>query len=98
MSGLSKFFSLVILGGFSFSAIQALGMTTTNTDELYAESITLERSSAAVPSSIEASTATTAAIQEDYVVESVSDLEDAPTAPKVSKKVSSIKSKKNSKN
>lgn len=98
MSVLSKFFSLVIIGGLSFVSITALGSTTTNTDELYADTITLQRSSAEVPSSIDAGTANSAAIQEDYVVESVTDLEDAPAAPKMNKKVSAIKSKKNAKN
>lgn len=96
MSSLSKFFSLVIFGGLSFVSISALGMTTTNTDELYSESLRLERSSAEVPQSIDAATANSAAIQEDYVVESVSDMDDAP-APKVSKKMSA-KSKKSIKN
>ena len=98
MSTVSKFFSLVIFGGFSFISVTALGMTTTNTDELYADSIRLERSSAEVPTSIDAGTANAAAIQEDYVVESVSDLENAPPAPKMSKKVSALKTKKNAKN
>ncbi len=98
MSVLSKFFSLVIFGGLSAISVQALGMTTTNTDELYAESLRLERSSAEVPSSIDAGTTNASAAQEDYVVESVSDLEDAPAAPKMSKKVSSAKTKKNVKN
>lgn len=97
MSVLSKFFSLVIVGGLSFVSISALGSTTTNTEELYADSITLQRSSAEVPGSIDAGTANSAAIQEDYVVESVTDLEDAPVAPKMSKKVSA-KSKKSIKN
>jgi len=97
MSTVSKFFSLVIFGGLSFVSIAAVGMTTTNTDELYADSITLQRSSAEIPTSIDSQTANAAAIQEDYVVESMSDLEEAP-APKMSKKVSANKSKKNSKN
>ena len=98
MSILSKFFSLVIFGGFTFMSAQAYGLTTTNTDELYSESLLLERSSAEVPTSIDANTAKSAAIQEDYVVESVSDLENAPAAPKMNKKVASIKAKKNAKN
>lgn len=98
MSIYSKYFSLVIFGGLSFASTTALGMTTTNTDELYAESLKLERSSAEVPTSIDAGTANSAAIQEDYVVESVGDLENAPAAPKVSKKVSALKIKKNAKN
>jgi hypothetical protein len=98
MSTLSKFFSLVIFGGLSFGSISASGMTTTNTDELYAESLKLERSSAEIPTSIDAGTANSAATQEDYVVESVGDLEDAPAAPKMNKKVSALKSKKSSKN
>jgi len=98
MSTLSKFFGLVIIGGSSLLSVQAYAATTTNTDELYSESLKLERSSAEVPTSIDANTASTAAVQEDFVVESVSDLEDAPAAPKMSKKVSSIKPKKNAKN
>lgn len=98
MSVLTKFFSLVLFGGLSFVSISALGMTTTNTDELYADSVRLERSSAEVPTSIDPGTAHSAAIQEDYVVESVSDLADAPAAPKVSKKMSAVKTKKHSKN
>ena len=96
MSILTKFFSLVIFGGLSFVSISALGMTTTNTDELYSESLHMERSSAEVPTSIDANTAAGAAVQEDYVVESVTNMEDAPNAAKttkISKKVSS-KSKK----
>ena len=98
MSTLSKFFSLVLFGGLSFVSVSALGMTTTNTDELYAESVHLERSSAEIPKSIDAETAGAAAIQEDYVVESVNDMEDAPAAPKASKKLSALKTKKNAKN
>ena len=97
MSILTKFFSLVIFAGLSFVSINALGMTTTNTDELYAESLRLERSSAEVPSSIDSGTAEAASAQEDYVVESVNDMQDAPVAPKMSKKISS-KTKKSIKN
>lgn len=88
MSALNKLFSLVLLGGLSFGSIQALGMTTTNTDELYAENLHLERSSADVPKSIDAESAKAGAAQEDYVVESAADLDNAPPAPKVSKKAS----------
>ena len=98
MSTLSKYFSMVIFGGLSLASISALGMTTTNTDELYSESLKLERSSAEVPTSIDSNTANSAAIQEDYVVESVGDLESAPAAPKLNKKISALKSKKSSKN
>ena len=97
MSALNKFFSLVLLGGLSFASVQAWGMTTTNTDELYSESLHLERSSAEVPKSIDAEAAKSAAVQEDYVVESVADMDDAPAAPKLSKKAS-VKSKKSSQN
>jgi hypothetical protein len=52
MSAISKYFSLLMLGGFTFFTISAQAITTTNTDELYPESLKLERSSAEIPSSI----------------------------------------------
>jgi hypothetical protein len=46
MSVKTKYFSILMLGGMGIASMHASAMTTTNTDELYADSVKLERSSA----------------------------------------------------
>jgi hypothetical protein len=99
MSAISKYFSLLMLGGFAFYAVSAHAITTTKTDELYPESLKLERSSAEIPSSID--------IGEEYVADpietSVNPSEELNAAEKnttPAKKITSksIKTKKSSRN
>ncbi len=107
MSALTRYFSILMLGSMGFFGISAYALTTTNTDELYSDSLKLERSSAEVPSSIDTSALNPSNEGEEYVVdstlESMSDVEAAQSASKstkADKKASSklLKAKKSSKN
>ena len=98
MSVLTKYFSILMLGGMGFFGNSAYALTTTNTDELY--SIEFERSSAQIPSSIDTSALNSADQGEEYVVdmtlESMSEVEMKKPMKKIS--APSQKLKKSSKN
>jgi hypothetical protein len=103
MSVKTKYFSILMLGGMGIASMHASAMTTTNTDELYADSVKLERSSAEIPTSIDSETGNTANSGDEYVVDSMNELDAAqalskPVKPEKKVSTKSMKSKKSSKN
>jgi len=72
MSSLSKLFSIVFLGCLSLISIQSLAMTTTNTEELYADNLHLERSKTEIPKSID-SDAPTAEVKPNDAISASAD-------------------------
>jgi len=103
MSVKAKYFSILMLGGMGITSLYANAMTTTNTDELYADSVKMERSSAEIPTSIDSDTSNTVNSGDEYVVDSMNEIDAAqalskPAKPETKVSAKSIKSKKSSKN